>query len=328
VLASLGLENISLRTISGWRDVLFNKPAKGLYVCVEIGADFRDDVTWFLKHFSPHGVCVTGVDLEVWGRDPVTLIEEKKVLISAVPAEGFVMYAADNTLRTVFDEINISCQKIRVPASPAEELVSADVLLTPTAVDFDVAGDPVSLVFSRHLFRPQHKAVSFALACMQFVSPEKGVPEDFFAEYTFTAQRLNVKCISENSYCILDTYKAVPYCTEWFLSLGQIISASKKIVVLSELRPAPKNIEQHYARIATLLDQFDDVYFVGPKETYELLHAYAPEVAFISSPVEYSETAKRIHASLQDRGILFLKGSYTYHLDELFTQVLDLSKKK
>ncbi len=61
-----GVEHFSMRSPKAWWQLLRNQPLQNTYICIELGADFRTDIDWFLRRFDPYAALVTPVTTFNW----------------------------------------------------------------------------------------------------------------------------------------------------------------------------------------------------------------------------------------------------------------------
>lgn len=55
----LDIQNFSVYSWKSWQDIFSKQPIENSYVLIELGADFRLDIDWFLKRWSPTIVILT-----------------------------------------------------------------------------------------------------------------------------------------------------------------------------------------------------------------------------------------------------------------------------
>jgi UDP-N-acetylmuramyl pentapeptide synthase len=291
VLAALGIESLRLFSFRGLAQVLTARPPQDAYVCVEVGADWYPDIPWFVKRFAPWGVCVTDVAAEEWTRPHSVIWNEKRELVRHIVPDGFLCYSKNNTSVNMLRSFEISSQQRKE--------------FTPEAGDL----------------MPYAEAFGCALACLQVINKDFLFKESFFADYKPVTERLSLSSLRSGATLIADTYKAIPQCTEYILGLALSLPAKHKVAVISEMRPLWRNKREHYGHLASLLQSFDTVYFIGPVEIEGLLRELLPDLQVIQSESEYSEIAESILVHSGSDSVVVVKGAGRYHLAQMVSKL-------
>jgi UDP-N-acetylmuramyl pentapeptide synthase len=276
ILAALGIERVSLTTWQGIRTVFTSSLSQQTFVCIELGADFYKDISWFLKRFTPFAVCITSVAPTTWARDRAVIATEREHLIQAITPDGFAIFGGS---------------------------VSGTLLSYP-------------FILRRQLFEPHIRALNCTVRCMEQLNLRHHFTPTFYEDFIFSSDRLDVAKMRSETTIIADTYKAIPYCTNWFLDMAVRHTAKKKFLIISELRPLWKNADQFYADIAAQFKHFDRIYFIGPQKIYAFLAAHDSRVQHIDVS-SFQTVAAEIASNAGSDDAVFIKGSFVYKLDEL-----------
>jgi UDP-N-acetylmuramyl pentapeptide synthase len=313
VLAALGIEAIKLFSFSGLRRVLFEKPKKGVYICIELGADWYPDTKWFLKHFKPFGVCLTNITKEEWVRPLSVIWNEKNLLIKSIPSHGFVCYSSQND----------SLKKIKVSHSFTSSLFyefSVSFKDTDHFVYF-VENSDILLNSSFAGLLPYREAFGTALTCLCALGVSIS-SDDFFSEYKPVTDRLLITQLTSGAVLVADTYKAIPQCTEYILRLASSIQKEKKVLILSEMRPIWKNKEIHYKQLVPLLKHFTQVYFIGPPDVTKILSHQLQNLQIIENENQYKDIVEKITTKSDAETLYVVKGAGYYHFSNLVSILL------
>lgn len=290
ILSTLGYTTFSFKNPRAIFALFRKKVRQEGFICIELGADFYEDIHWFLKKFTPFAVFVSGVATESWSRDVEKINGERSSLIRSIPASGFVFYNKDDKSSRELVEKNSSVAE-KVPYLPID--------------------------FNRFVFEPQMNAVRATRAFLQKVFPHHASKTaDLFADYQFSHNRLQFHRAQNGATILEDSYKATPLCTEWFLRTSLKNPAHKRILVVTEMRPLTIQREHFYSALGALTKEFDICYFVGPKKYFDILKIKNP-TAKLLDPKNYTEAAQEILRSSGPDDCIFLKGSFRYHLDSL-----------
>jgi len=121
---------------------------------------------------------------------------------------------------------------------------------------------------------------------------------------------------------ITDTYKAIPRCMEYVINLAHSIPAQEKIAVISEMRPVWRDRHLHYKNLASSLDGFSEVYFVGPRRIANLLTGLIPNLHLLNDESQYEQLALELKKRTTSKTLYVIKGAGSYHLSRLVALVL------
>ncbi len=328
LLTILGFSNFSVRNPLSFIRLLKKKIPNEGFVCIELGADFYKDIPWFLKKFTPFVVFISGITNESWSGDTKEIFEDRKNLLQSVPESGNVIYNLDD-----FAIVNL-VKKSRIVASTSsfslEKRSQVDVVVeewsksifshdikNPEKVVLKIGERESSLVFSNPIFEPQVYAVLSTYTFIQKVFPEH-VDElpGIFKDYHFSKNRLQISKAKNGALIIEDSYKATPLCTNWFLDMSTNIKATKRILVVTEIRPLTINVQQHYLELAKKIRLFQLVYFLGPQEYFDILKQLNPKLKKIDIS-DFEATAKEILQNSSPEDLILIKGSFRYKLESL-----------
>lgn len=312
VLAALGIESIKLFSFSGLHRIFFEKPRSETYACIELGADWYPDTNWFLKHFKPYGVCLTNTTDVEWVRSLSIIWKEKNLLIKSVSPSGFVCFSAQNES---YEKMKGICSLSLVThhefVTSSKDVNYFVYSINNHAVQFH---SPYADLF------PYMEAFGAALTCLHALKTDVS-SKDFFSEYKPVVDRLFIQELPSGATLIADTYKAIPQCTEYVLQLAGAMQKKRKIAVLSEMRPVWKNKEQHYAHIALLVKNFNEVYFIGPPDSTKILSGHLANLQIIEHESHYKDLVKKITAHADVETVFVIKGAGYYHFSELVTML-------
>ena len=314
VLAALGIESVHLFSLQGIRKVLSASLQQETYVCIELGADFRSDIPWFLKRFTPQGVCITNVSDKVWTKDLSSLWKDKKDLIACIPTGGFLCYSAHNTSIDRIRHIEASTQDIQVA------LFQTNIVSDSS---FNYSSSNTKYIFTSPLaiLMPYTEAFGFAIASLEILNKNFVFPEIFFSEYIPVQERISKRVTTHGATLVTDTYKAIPESMEYVLGFALTISSKKKIAVVSAMHPLWAHTHEHYGTLISFLNRFDKVYCIGPQKVSSLLAKKVHGLQIIHDTSHYQEIAMQIQKELQPETVLVIHGASRYHLEKLVTLV-------
>jgi UDP-N-acetylmuramoyl-tripeptide--D-alanyl-D-alanine ligase len=317
VLAGLGIESLRLFSLRGIWQVVTSRPMNGSYACIEIGADWRRDIAWFLRRFKPYGVCITNVSAEEWTRPLGDIWKDKGALISHVPLEGFAVWSAQNESLPNIQEAIANQKNIRTFQ------FQCGVSASPRATNFTYRNASDEYSFSSPLvgMAPYAEAFGFAVSCIRAIDPNYQFSEDFFSAYRPPLGRLAQISMVSGATLISDTYKAVPQCMKYVLNFALHVPAKKRIAVVSAMHPLWMNAKAHYKELAGMLAQFDAVYFVGPSWTGNPIKSYAPQIIIVKRASTYARLAETLAQEAGPETVLVIKGAGRYHLERLVSRL-------
>ncbi|MEA2701789.1 MAG: UDP-N-acetylmuramoyl-tripeptide--D-alanyl-D-alanine ligase [Candidatus Parcubacteria bacterium] len=313
VLALLGIEEpIRLHSLRGLFRVLTGTAPKDAYVCIELGADWRSDTTWFTDRLAPHMVFLTDLDTVEWARPLRDILEDKGRLLAALSPEGPVILGRANpSLATLRSLARTSASDVRL-------------------VEFDFSDREVEILegdSTRAVFRPRHgsfipahrEALGHAITCLLILTNGTGGAQEVIDTYEPPSDRIRVS-LQGGITVVSDTYKAVPYCVRSTLQYALSLPARRRIVVLSAMHPLLLDVQGHYARIAELLQDFDELYFVGPERAFGFLRAHEPRLQRVR-PSGYAALAEKIRMSAVQGTQVTIKAAGRYRLAPLAEQI-------
>ncbi|OIP77582.1 MAG: hypothetical protein AUK16_01435 [Parcubacteria group bacterium CG2_30_44_11] len=87
------IDNFSIKSLRSWWALLTKSPVSGAYLCIELGADFRTDILWFLKRFLPYAVFETTTCELDWTQ----VLQEVKVERNTLQHGSTFTYVLDDT---------------------------------------------------------------------------------------------------------------------------------------------------------------------------------------------------------------------------------------
>ena len=310
VLAALGIESTRLFSWSGIWTLFTSQPPVGAFICIELGADFRDDTRWFLERFKPFGIIITNLSREAWARLPAEAWGDKERLFDAVPSNGFVCWSAQNesigTIRNHF----LAVRDFRSREIVCDPWKSGEGVVYKIENGDRMFGAPFVLSL------PYVDAFGLALACLQLIDalPARG---DFFSAFTPPPGRLSMQRIPSGPLLVHDTYKSVPQCMCFVLTTAAEIPAQKRIAVVSSMHPLLIDQDAHYQKMADILRAFDTVYYIGPRRIQSFLQKSIPTLRAVRDASEYSAIARTILSDIDERSVIVVKGAGRYRLDTL-----------
>ncbi len=310
VLAALGIESFSFRSLTSYTRLFKSKLQPQSFVCIEIGADFRSDIPWFLKHFEPQTVFITAIDPIAWTDSYQQTINDRTRLIESVPANGIIIYEEDNDVaqQTI---IKAPPQSIVLHCPPQKQ----DLSLVPNkTIDVTTARNRrFSFEFDAQLFEPYRRALALTVSYLETLGVND-LPPGFFEGYRLPPQRLEVRTTPNGTLIVADTYKAVPLCTKWFLEFANRIRSEHKMLILSDMRPSP--YDECYEQIIPLLSGFEQVFFVGTERVFDIINREMPHVIYLGER-DYHKWLKKQIASMGKSETLFIKSADYYKLDQI-----------
>jgi UDP-N-acetylmuramyl pentapeptide synthase len=304
VLAALGIESVKLFSYRGLVRICTAQAKPGTYACIELGADWYPDIPWFVRHFAPTLVCITAVATDVWVRPLEQIWAEKSLLVRSASG-GFVSFNSDNPSVGSIETLPLPSRTIRIRTAKTGQR-SFLVRLKERESEFTSGLSDLA---------PYREAFGFAVACLYSVGVAEQIPPDFFEAYEPPAQRLTVRMLSSGSLLIADTYKAIPQCTDYVLSLAQQMPAQRRVAVVSELRPLWLQKRRQYERLALLLRGFDEAYFAGPGSLYVRLRATLPKLERLDES-GYGALAEKLRGYPAST-VVVIKGAAPYRFSRI-----------
>ena len=168
LLSLLRIESFSFLSPLSWVELFFKKPDKNGYILIELGADFRLDIDWFLKRWSPYTVILTQATTCPWTQviDKV-LYSRVRLCTSGCPGSVFVSH---------YDAIHISLLKensvnfITIEHSPDIYSYPASVLLH--WCKRESIEPPTFIPFTKNRFTYQKNDTSTLIKDIYKVTPE------------------------------------------------------------------------------------------------------------------------------------------------------------
>jgi len=317
VLASLGISDVSLKKISTWKAIFYNLIPKDSFVCIELGADFRTDIPWFLKRFKANVVVLTDSDQRHWFGGRHNIEKDRQALFETLTPQDAFILSSDR-----FDELPDAAKlKPQIFKINPQEKFTKKIEIFDLFKDYQVSipypKKEYLFQFSRRLFDPQISALGLTLGVVDYLRRLPDLKEDFFMDYVFPEERLEIKRLGLTSTIIADTYKAIPNCTEWFLKNADQIQASKKILVLSEMKPDVINVNLYYGEILNLLPNFSKVYFVGSDKVFNILKKTSTPIEKINLENNYDDLCQKILGEADEGCVVFLKGAQSFGFNNI-----------
>lgn len=338
LLTALGLNNFSPKKISSWQQLVKKRIVHEEFICIELGADFYQDIEWFLKRFKPFAVFISGIAEKSWSRDVNKIFMERKKLLEHVAENGFIFYNLDdNPTQELIQKSKIRANLLNFSLNNSQAAIFIkrwtqniylkdvkDIFNFDESVTIKISDRQFDLSFTRPLFEPQIYALAAALGFADLLL-SKRVNINFnhiFDNYSFLPRRLGLFKAKNNALIIEDSYKATPMCTFWYLEMARRIKAKKKILLLTEIRPLKINIENFYQALTERIKFFDSVYFWGPHKTFNFLHERNTK-AVCGSNIKFAnainppDIVQRILTESASGDIILIKGSFRYQLDKI-----------
>lgn len=333
ILSIFGIYNFSFWSLSSWRSFLKARISSEKFVCIELGADFRKDIDWFLKKFRPFAVFINGLSQEEWSRDIQEVLIDKQKILESVPENGFIFFNADDYLiKSLVKKSKIvsSLESISLKEKQASiHLLEWSNLLKTIPVEkilkyrekilLNVRGKKIKFYFPYPLFEPQIYALASGIGFIDIVLKKNTLGqnlEDLFKDYVFPPQRLKI-CYARNGALIIeDSYKSTPHCLNYCLEMVKKIKARKKIIVLTEMHPLRMNIKKIYSKIGESLNFAYKVYFLGRNSIFHCLRNNMAKVEKIENS-GFENLAREIFSISSRKDVILLKGAARYQLSKL-----------
>lgn len=279
LLAAVGLETASLWSWRTWRSLLF-QPYVEDWVCIELGADFRADIPWFLKYFSPTVVVCTAEDARDWYPHSARTRIERRTLFASVPDTGFCILS-ESVQQTV---IRPDYALHTVPVRPFIQLDST-VTFGPRLTALDVAR-----VFGSH--------------CQEILSPPLTIDA-----VAWPAHRLTVTTLRTGALLIADTYKSVPLCTNRFVRAAAQVGAAQRILVLGEPYPTLADPQMFAQELATHTKDYTYVILVCTRAFKDAVAPILHTHAWYGPHIEASTVAQALLTQAHEGDVIVLKGA-------------------
>lgn len=332
ILTILDMQDFSIKNLKDWLRVLNKKGIEDRFICIELGADFYQDTKWFLDKFSPYGVFISSSDSYSWSRDIAKVERDRKKLFLSTASEGFIAYHYDDSsIKKLIQESGSKAKLLPFSLkNSTNTLVFLEFWKNPfmshavnEAVQVSdelivtIQNVPYTIVLSKAIFEPQVYGILASYACVHHIAVErlKKVSE-VITRYQFSENRLQVYVAKNGAVIIEDSYKATPLCTSWYLNLASKLIATRKVLVMTEMRPLTCNIQSHYKKIAKLALFADIVFFLGPHEFFTIVKNNNKKTKEVGVD-EYKMLSKELLNNTSIGDVILLKGSYRYSLSKL-----------
>ncbi len=313
VLAALGVETLSLLSLEGIQRVIQSNPPSDAYVCIELGADWRLDIPWFLKRFKPYGVFITNTSIQEWTRPLENIWSDKQRLVRHIPQDGFLCWSKQNE----------SVEKIRTMGVPEHKYCTLDFTVSAGKMEFLYESQNAKYHFSSpsSALTPYTEAFGCAIACMEIMKKIPLLSKDFFAGYQASKNRFSYQTLTGGSVLVSDTYKSVPQCSKYVLEFALALPAKKHIAVVSAMHPLWMNKTIHYRNLSSTLKHFDKIYFIGPHQIYNLIKRYVPKIER-TDEVSFKDLAVVLQENASTETVLVIKTAGRYHAESLVEMLL------
>lgn len=313
ILAALGIELTRLLSLKGMWRIISSCPPNNAYICIELGADWRSDIPWFLKRFKPYGVFITNTSTEEWARTLENTWSEKQRLIAHIPQNGFLSWSVQNE----------SLQKIRTMRIIEPKYHTLEFNASFDKIEFKYESPLGKYSFRSPLstLMPHTEAFGCAIACMEIIGKGYLLREDFFLGYHASSDRFSQQILAGGAILISDTYKAVPQCSKYVLNFALALAAKKRIAVVSAMHPLWLHESEHYRKIADILNRFDQTYFIGPDQIYSLVKNCAPRVIH-ADELLIKDLAETLQREVNPETVIVIKTAGRYHMERLVAMLL------
>lgn len=114
LLSAFGFQNFSVSSYRDWYRLLTAKPITDKLVIIEMGADFRLDITWFMRRFKASTVIMTKGSVVRW-IPYIDVVLTQRVELAGSVTEGSVFVASDDQVhRELLDTTHIQYSVVRV----------------------------------------------------------------------------------------------------------------------------------------------------------------------------------------------------------------------
>jgi UDP-N-acetylmuramyl pentapeptide synthase len=331
LLTAMEVQKFSLKNPTDWLNLLKRKVPKEGFVCVELGADFYKDISWFLKRFTPFAVFISSVASEVWSKNMISISHGRQLLLEKIPKSGFVIYNLDDfetvdlikKSNTLAKAISFSLGKIgsdntlmgwskNVYSKNINKIFEAD-----ERIDLRVGKKEFNFLLKRSVFEPQIYAILAAFSFIHNIFPSrlKELP-NLFKNYKFSTNRLQFFKAKNGALIIEDSYKTIPFSSYWFIDMSKSVIAKKRILVTTEMRPLNFKIEYFYNKLAQKLIHMDLIYFLGPEKYFKILKKDNLKIKRVNVS-DYPRIAEEIIKNSSANDLILLNGSYRYGLESI-----------
>lgn len=338
ILSALSFEKFSFKKFSYWQKFYKAKINKKKFILIELGADFRNDINWFLKKWKPFAVFLTALSEEPWIRDIKEIVEEKIKLLHSVFSEGFIFFNDDCQI------INNLIKKNQFPVKPIGisiykqsdvfvkgwtknlyNLPPKEIFQNKEKLTLNVFGEEIFFEFPFCIFEPQIYAICFGIAFLKKILENKirniRLKEILAKNLSFPAHRLEVSRAKNGALIIDDSYKCIPYCLNYCVEMAKKIKANKKILFLADFYPMPPNPENFLEYFSSKFKIFEKIYFWGKEKNYSFLKGKGLPVFKIKKE-NLSEIVNSIIALTSNNDLLLLKGTQNSPIFNLKTHLL------
>ncbi len=282
LLASVGLRTATLRTWHTWHTLLFSTYTDA-WVCIEIGADFRADIPWFLAHFSPTVVVCTAEDTRDWYPRSATTRSERRQLAHKTPMNGAVITTEDIHL-----------------LSPTHATRHATQYRLPTRAFWDPS--------TPYVFGPQQTAVDVANMFAQHFGITQGTPLTHHDVHWPPHRLVDIR-LKSGARVLCDTYKALPLCTTAFVTAVAQTPARARILVLGEPHPTLQDLRGYAHDLAPYMCHFTEIILVGRRFFRDEVGALLGATAWYGPHVETETVAQALRTLGQDGDLIVIKGA-------------------
>lgn len=303
------------------RAILATRP-RHRYCVQEISGHQPGALDTALAIFRPNIGVVTWIGMDHWKAfgDPAGIAEEKRKMVSCLPASGCAILNADDPAVLAMAPYT-RARVLRFGLSPAADVRADDVQCAfPTRLSMTVRHAGVSLplrtgLIGEHMTHPVLAAIAVGLACgvplRECVRRLDGV--------TGRRHRMTAHPAPSGATFLLDTRKAPVWTVEASLRVLEQARARRKIIVIGTLSDYRGAAARHYRRVARrALEIAEHVYFVGPAA--QRVRKEVPVNG--DRDLRLFETVWELHEFLHGRlgpgDVVLVKSSRVDHLERLF----------
>ncbi len=113
ICSLLNIQNFSVFSLQSWIDIFTKQPIQDSYVLIELGADFRLDIDWFLKRWSPSIVILTmGTDFS-WTKQIEAVLNSRIRLCRSILPNGKIYVSEHDDIHlSLLESANVIFNKV------------------------------------------------------------------------------------------------------------------------------------------------------------------------------------------------------------------------
>jgi UDP-N-acetylmuramyl pentapeptide synthase len=337
-LSIIGYGEYPGKSVMGWLSVFTKATALALFrlpyprvMVLEMGVDRPGEMDVLISIAPPHIAVITDISVSHYEffESLDTIEKEKGKLAAAVPADGWVIYNADNE-RVVNQVQNIDAQKLAYSSKN-----QADISVIQKMEEWEprvqtqiqvAVGEGNQSILLKAVGQTHVSAVLAALGVARALRIESDLVEKGVAHYKPYPGRLNIIDGIKHTLIIDDSYNASPVSTIESLRLLARVPAVLRMAVLGDMRELGSLSDQAHKDIGKLVHQLGIARLVTVGESGVLIAEGAKDAGMARESIisfATSEEAKRVvQEMLEPNAAILVKGSQFVRMEKITKEIM------